>query len=313
MRRVLFVLAVALGSSLLAAQTPQTPPQSARQALIEMFLSKGENDFTRHLPEVASKALLHKGETAESSVVLKISTIGRSIVAQGHVETFDAGPNILVIEQPEKHERIEVAVEHDSLMGEADEIELSVHYYKDGQEETLPIIPRLIFTMKQEKDIWRLTELTASGHIPLTDPDYLKTLRKEQDQANERMVQWRMNMIVGIEKTYATAHPQVGYTCTLSALIPQKTESGEPGTDGSFDPGQGNEEWSGYRFALAGCSGAPSSKYRLTAVPLDPESEAKIYCADETGKIKSLAKGKPFACFSSGQDVFAVPQYSSEE
>ena len=84
-------------------------------------------------------------------------------------------------------------VEHDSLLGEDDEIELSVHYYKDGQLQPLPVVPDLTFTLKQEKEIWRLTEVTAAAHVPLTDPDYLKGLRKQQNEANEsqrRIASW---------------------------------------------------------------------------------------------------------------------------
>ena len=43
-------------------------------------------------------------------------------------------------------------VEHDNLAGEEDEIELSVHDYKDGQPQFLPVVPRLIFSFKQEAE-----------------------------------------------------------------------------------------------------------------------------------------------------------------
>ena len=314
MRQLFCALGIALAISIsLAAQNSPSPPQSARQALIEMFLGKGENDFEKHLPDIARKALIHKSESPESSIVLRISAIGRSMAAQGQqIETFDTGPNILVSEQPDQHERIEVAVEHDSLMGEQDEIELSIHGYKDGQEESLPVIPRLIFTLKQEKDVWRLTEVTVAGHIPLTDPDYLKLLRKQQDKANEQMAQMRMNMIVAGEKAYSAAHPEIGYACALSSLVPKITESAPEG-GAFFDPGQGNEEWTGYRFTLSGCGGTPSSKFRLTAVPIDSEAKEKTFCADESGNVKFVTGSKPSTCFSSGQDVNpSSPQTSSE-
>jgi hypothetical protein len=160
MRHVgLILLAGIAGSFSLSAQTPaatnQTPPpQSARQALIEMFIGKGTDDFAKHLPEDARRALIHQGETPETSTVLKIASIGRQISAQGeHTETFDVGPNMLIIQDQNGHQKIEVAVEHDSLLGEEDEIELSIHIYKDGELQSLPIIPRLIFTMKPEKEI----------------------------------------------------------------------------------------------------------------------------------------------------------------
>lgn len=79
----------------------------------------------------------------------------------------------------------------------------------------------------------------------------------------------RMNMIVNGHKTYSAAHPEIGYACALSILVPQKTESTDAEqTPASFDPGQGSEEWNGYRFTLTGCGGTPSSKYRLAAFRL---------------------------------------------
>ena len=311
MRQVLCALALTLAGTSLTAQNLQTPPpQSARQALIEMFLGKGENDLAKHLPDITRKALVRKDESPESSIVLRIASAGRSMAAQGRtVETFDTGPNILVTEQSD-HERVEIAVEHDSLMGDQDEIELSVHGYKDGQEENLPVIPRLIFTLKQEKDVWRLTEITVAGHIPLTDPDYLKGLRKQQDEANEQMAQMRMNMIVNGQKAYSAAHPEIGYACALSSLVPQKTESTGDGASPSFDPGQGSEQWNGYRFTLTGCGGTPSSKYRVAAVPTDSESTGKTFCADESGRVKFVTTGKPSSCFSSGQELNPPPTYA---
>jgi hypothetical protein len=313
MRQVLCALAVTLASISVAAQNQQTaPPQSARQALIEMFLGKGENDFAKHLPDIARKALIRKDETAESSIVLRISAIGRSLATQRRIETFDSGPNNLISEQPDQHERLEVAVEHDSLMGEQDEIELSIHSYKDGQEELMPVIPRLIFTLNQEKDVWRLTEITVAGHIPLTDPDYLKVLRKQQDETNEQMAQMRIRSIVAGEKAYSAAHPEIGYVCALSSLAAQKVEGGPEG-GGWAEPGQGNPEWNGYRFTLTGCGGAPSSKYRLTAVPADSESQAKTFCVDESGSMKFLTGGKSSSCFSSGQEVNPSPPSTSPQ
>ncbi len=166
--RLPFLFGIIAGSVSLLAQTPTPtptppPPQSARQALLEMFLGKGENDFTKHLPEAAHQALIHKGDSPETNIILKISTIGRQMVAGGErLESFETGPNLLISEQNDGHEKYEIAVEHDSLLGEDDEIEVSIHYYKDGQLHSLPVLPRLIFTLRQEKEIWRLTEVTAA-------------------------------------------------------------------------------------------------------------------------------------------------------
>ncbi len=276
--------------------------QTARQALIEMFLGKGADDFAKHLPEDARPTLIRKGETPETSWVLRIAAAGRQISSQGErIETFDTGPNILVSELANGHEKLEVAVEHDSLLGEADEIELSIHFYRDGQPVSLPVVPRITFTLQQEKDIWRLTEVTAAAHVPLTDPDYLKSLRKQQDESNEGTVQTRLAMIGMAEKGYATAHADKGYTCSLSGLF--TADPAVQQENSFYDPGQGNEEWNGYRFAITGCEGSPASKYRVTAIPMEPESEMKTFCADQSGTIKFVTEGKPSSCFRDGKPV----------
>jgi hypothetical protein len=313
------LLTVASSISLTAQTSSQAatppPPQSARQALIEMFMGKSENDFAKHLPEAAHQTLIHKGETPETSIILRISAIGRQMVAQGeHIETFDNGPTLLLSEQRDGHEKLEVAVEHDSLLGEDDEIELSVHYYKDGQPQSLPVVPRLIFTLMQEKEIWRLTEITVAAHVPLTDPDYLRGLRKKQDEANESAAQMRVTMIAAAETGYAAKHPDGGYTCALSTLFARDSASASEVGGVYFDPGQGNEESNGYRFALTGCDGVPASKYRLTAVPVDPEASVKTFCSDESGTPKFVTTGKSTSCFSRGQAINApAPATYSEE
>lgn len=295
---VLLVLFVASLSAQISA--PEAPPQSARQALIEMFMSKSPDAFKKHLPESAKHALIRQGE-GDTSIALKFAGLSSELNKQGeHVETFDVGPNLLVSETPDGHDRIEVAIEHDSLMGEADEIELSVHVYKDGQEKTLPVIPRLIFTMQKEKDVWRLAEATVAGHIPLTDPDYLAEIRKEQDEANESAAQARISIIAQTESSFAKDHRDRGFTCTLTDLFPPN--SGQAGST-FYDFGFANEEFSGYRIQLSGCNGSPVSRYRLTAVPIDPDSEMKTFCANESGTIKWLRASKSAECLSRGEAV----------
>ncbi len=302
---ILIGLLVFAASIPLTAQTqvppPTPPPQSARQALIEMFFGKGENDFAKHLPDAAHQTLIHKDETERTSVVLRIATIGRETVAQGqHVETFDVGPTLLVTEPTPGHEKIEAVVEHDSLFGEEDEIELSFHYYKDGQLQSLPVVPRLTFTLKQEKEIWRLTEVTAAAHIPLTDPDYLQELRREQNEANESAAQNRVNGIAATETGYAAQHPDLGYTCTLANLFPQ-----EPAPEGGASPfaEDASEESNGYRFAITGCAGTPATKFRASAVPTDADAGQKTFCSDASGILKFTTDGKSSTCFSEGQPV----------
>jgi hypothetical protein len=154
MRDVLIAVLVVIASSgfLIAQNAP--PEQSARQALIEMFTGKGENDFVKHLPEAAHAVLIRKGETPETSWMMRISGTLRGFAGQGEkLETFDSGPNILVTENTNSSERIEIAVEHDSFSGEEDEIELSVHPYKNGEPEVLPVVPRDLHVKAGKRDL----------------------------------------------------------------------------------------------------------------------------------------------------------------
>jgi hypothetical protein len=305
MRQVCFVLVIAFAGSILLQGQTQTPPQTARQALIELFIGKNADAFEKHLPEVARQALIRKGETPETSMVQKIGLIGRQMAVQGeHIETFDVGPTLLVSEQSGGHEKVEVIVEHDSLMGEQDEIEVSVRSYRNGELEFLPVVPRLIFSMKQEKEIWRLNEVTLELHAPLTDPDYLKGLRKQQDEANENMASGRIGVISATESAYAAKHPDQGYTCKLTDLFDQQAYAGAPNqSPEGNDLGLASEEFAGYRFALTGCNGSPASKYQVTAVPNESDSGMKTFCADQSGTIRFTVGGKSSACLSRGQPL----------
>jgi hypothetical protein len=316
MRTSLMILLVAVAVTVpMSGQSPAPPsPQTARQALIEMFLGKDSADFAKHLPDAARRIFLENGGSANASELSRIATFGREMVLHGEkVETFDEGATILVSEQAEGREKILVAVEHDSLVGETEEIELSAHFFHDGQEQSLTVIPQLIFTLKQEKEIWRLIEVTAAAHIPLTDQDYLGGLRKRQQEANESAAKMRMGFIANAETGYAAKHPERGYSCMLPALFapePADDDSSVENEDGNrvqvqafYDPGQANSEWNGYRFALMGCEGSPALKYQITAVPIDSDSGTKTFCADESGAVKSIEGRNGSTCFNRGEKV----------
>jgi hypothetical protein len=54
---------------------------------------------------------------------------------------------------------------------------------------------------------------------------------------------------------------------------------------------------------------APSTKYRLAAVPIDPDSEEKTFCADQSGKLKFGIGRAPQNSWSSGQVVDPTAPY----
>jgi hypothetical protein len=163
-------------------------------------------------------------------------------------------------------------------------------------------VPRLIFTLKQEKEIWMLTEITLAVHASLTDSDYLAGLRNEQDKFNESAARRRVSVFADAENVFAAAHQDRGYSCALSELFPSADNSGSGGPEGVT--GFASEEAGGYHFALFGCSRSPATKYRIVALPLDTDSHVKMFCTDQAGVVKSAAVGNPADCFRSGEAVY---------
>jgi hypothetical protein len=316
MRNWLLSFALLLATLPSPAQTQPQPPQTARQALIEMFLSNDTDAFAKHLPDATRRLLPQNQGEPYASIMSLLSAFGNRRLLRGQrAETFDDGPTILVSQQSET-DKIEVSVEHDLLAGESEEIELSAHFYHDGREQPLSVIPRLTFTLKEEKKIWRLIDVTAMARVPLTDPDYLRGLRQQQQEANESMVEMRIGTITAAEVGYATQHPDRGYICSLPALFSQEPKeiAADDGSDQPrvyYDPGQESSEWMGYRFAVTGCDGSPGSKYQITAVPIDSDAGTKMFCADESGMVKASTGGKISECFSGG-DVVSSPTSVTE-
>lgn len=318
MRQTHFVLVFLLTFvATLRAQAP-TPlqnaptahtPQTARQALIEMFLGKDPMAFEKHLPKSAHQILIRKGESSEASLVQRSASIARDIIAPGqHVETFDEGSTLLVEQMP-GDEKVEVDVEHDSLLGEIDEIEVSIHAYKNGEPEFIPVIPRLIFSLSKEDEIWRLQELTLAAHMPLTDDDYLKGLRKDQDKSIEDHAAAHLVEIATAEINYSNNNPDRGFTCKFEDLFPNQPPAAQgtenPQNESSPEPPPPpawfSGDSSGYRFAISHCQGAPVTKYQVTAVPAESEPGLKAFCSNESHVIRFNDDGKLQGCFNQGK------------
>jgi len=178
---------------------------------------------------------------------------------------------------------------------------LSIHVYFDGQEQSMQIVPRLIFTLQEENHIWRLNEVTFEAHVPLTDPAYLNGLRNRQDEFNESTAQGRISMIARAETSYAEEHPDSGFTCSLANLFPPPTATPDQMT--YYDANWLKEESNGYRFSFSGCNGVPADNFQITAVPTDSDSSMKSFCADQSGTIKWIAGGPIASCLSEGQPL----------
>jgi hypothetical protein len=290
--------------------------QTARQALLEMFFSKTPGTIMKHLP-LATRAALEKAGTV--SKLSQYATFTSQLQAQqNNLETFETGSILLSAIDPKAGTKIEVIVENDALRGDQDDIELSFQTYKNGEAQRTPFMPHLTFSMKTEAGIWKLNEISITVHLPLADPDLLKTISDTMNAqaarpisasrgaittstaGNDTAVVTSMRSILAAENTYATTYRSVGYTCTLSDL------------DG-FGGGERNEHQAmlinsglaggkrfGYVFTLSQCGGIPASSFHLTAAPSGNAFGRHMYCADQTGTVRYSADGNPASCFING-------------
>ena len=287
------------------SQQLQPPPQSPRQALLEMFFGSTPNHLEKHLPEIARKAFQQLDTGTGPGFLGEISMISSQARSLGSsLQTFDSGSTLLLAEEPRTREKIEILVEQDNLVGEENQIDLSFHKYRSGLEERLPIIPRLTFMMKSEKGIWKLNEVSFTARMPLGDPDFVrglvKDLKKKQQSSNEAMASWSIRSIVSAENAYHSKHSERGYTCSLTELAQAAPEAGSENDRFMVDAELAAGRKNGYVFALTGCDGL---HFKVAAEPATAAAGQRAYCADQSGEVKFASDGKATTCLSRGQSL----------
>src|SRR5437660_6425618 len=138
--------------------------QTPREAVIEM-MTGGDEGLRKHLTLEVQQKL--NSPTANPGIA---GLLGMATVARGpNVRTFESGPVLLSINNPQQNERLEVRVDNDYLHGNADEIELSFHSFREGKEEDLPIGFHIILGLVQQEAIWRLNAISLNARIPVGD------------------------------------------------------------------------------------------------------------------------------------------------
>lgn len=328
MRNIVFSSALMVCAVAVAAVGQQnSAPQTARQALLEMFFSKTPGTFVKHLPE-ATRAALEK--SGAMTTLQQYSLMASQFQTQGqNLKTFETGSLLLSGEDPKTGQKVEIMVEDDALRGDQDDIELSFQTYKDGQAQRTPFMPRITFSMKQEAQVWKLNEIAVTIRLPLADPDLLKAITEKmkpdtnattfitphvsgggsitpQPQnsgppaGSDSVVMAAMRTILTAETTYAVTYPKVGYTCTLSDL--DGFGGGEPNEHQAMliNSGLASGKRYGFVFTLSGCSGAPATSFHLSVVPNANTFGRKAFCADQSGTIRVAEDGNPATCFASG-------------
>ncbi len=252
MRSLLAAVIAVLACSLLSAQTP-APPQTARQALIEMFFGPAPNHLEKHLPDVTRNTLQRLDSGDGRSILSSFSMIAAQAKAGGaNLQTFDTGPILVSVDQQDQAaEHVEITVERDDLSGDEDQIELALHVTTTGKEQTLPFIPRFTFSMKSEADVWRLNEISVTVRVPLADPDFLKTMEDRQRAQNEQTTIWSLRTVAESEKAYSKI--QGSYACSLSALAKKNTD----GKVFFWDTQLATGKKGGYIYAISSCDAFP--------------------------------------------------------
>ena len=127
----------------------------------------------------------------------------------------------------------------------------------------------------------------------------IPNLLRARISANESSAVGAVRALITAEIAYASAHPEQGYTCSLSDLA--ETAS----MDGSLATGQKN----GYAFELSGCSpetqGGPKVKYQVAAYPLRVnQSGIRAFCSDESAAIKVDSGGSARECLENGRPLY---------
>jgi hypothetical protein len=320
MRKICLIagLAVLCGTGA-QAQQPAAVPQTARQALIEMFFGKTPGTLAKHLPAVTVAALEKSGALNNAPQFSQLMTQFQGM--GNNFQTFETGSVLMVAETPKTDQKVEITVENDALHGDQDDLDLKFHVYKSGQEQMSPFMPQLTFSMKQEAQIWKLNEISVTIHMPLTDPEFLKTISQKMaapmaqappvsrseaavsTAGSDAQVLAAMRTILTAEVTYFSAYPTVGFTCSLSDL--DGFGGGQPNEHQAMliNSGLASGKRYGYVFSLSGCSGAPANSFHLTAVPSANLYGRKAFCSDQSALIRSSSDANPALCQSGGSPV----------
>ncbi|HEY6968713.1 MAG TPA: hypothetical protein VJA94_05900 [Candidatus Angelobacter sp.] len=314
--RVVFATVLFLGFNIfsVAQRTVPTPPppQSPRQALIEI-IKGGDNALMKHLTVEVQQLLT---QTKNKERFLRLGFAGAFGSEPGvEVETFETGPVLLSFNSPKEHKKFEVDVNTDDLRGDQDTLELSFHQFQDGEEqepEWQPFLSHFSVTLVQQKEIWRLSKVNVGAEFDIGDPEFLKkTMLKGADKETTARQQERREhtpndepseppamsgeqvvMMLGYaESSFASQHPELGFTCSLADLGDTAKQLGLEST-GSFR---------GYRINLTGCQGRPSGSFQITAEPTTPTGKA--YCTDATHNIRVSDDGRASTCLLAGRST----------
>jgi hypothetical protein len=304
-------------SLVLSAQTqaPAARPQTAREALVEM-ITGGEKGLAKHLTAEVQE-LLNKPENKPGANMLTTFT-GMQAQAGAGMQTFPTGSTLFVINEPAQHKKFEVHVDNDDLSGDQDTLQLSLHSLQDDreqQDELGFLSSRITVTMKKQQNVWRLSNVGVGMEFPLGDPEFLKKMFSigsegkasgvgvvapgiPGDVKPEKPMAFdpagTVTMLGFAERSFASQHPDVGFTCSLPDLA-------EAGKGFGLEPQLASGSYMGYRWSVSGCGGKPAGSFQIVAEPIIQGRGTKAVCTDATANLRVMDDGRGGACFAFGK------------
>jgi hypothetical protein len=293
---------------------PQSPPQTPRQALLEVLQSKDGSAIEKHLPEATKKKLRELrllGGSGPAVMIHDSGFVGLSRTPGEKIEVFEAGPVLARLENARTNEKMEITIENDDFRSDENDFELAFHMYKSREEFTHWYSPRILLHMKREAGVWRFTEIGVSAKVPIGDPQFLDAITKDwmkgQRVSDSAAAIASMRAVIAAQMAYAANYPGVGFTCTLANLGSEGIRPGSRKQQPNelhamlIDDALASGQKSGYRFSLSACGGPPATRFVLTAVPQTSLAGQRAYCSDESGVIRYSLDGKAETCVASGR------------
>ena len=302
MRSVAISIALVLGIGQIGQAQSPSAPQTARQALLEMFLGQTPGAFEKHLP---AATLAFMKQAGAGSPLQEVAGFATKIQTQTQkLETFDTGNTLLIAEDRQTRGKVEVTVDKDDLRGDEEEFQLSFRATHMNKADPMPFVPTVTLLMKSEQGIWKLNEASLTLRMPIGDPEFLKSLSSQfagsRMAANEASAVSALRTLANAEVSYAAVYPNVGFTCSLNDL--GGAGKGAPNPHGAqlIDDRLASGSKDGYVFAITGCTGSPANAFRMVAAPAAPSAGRRAFCMDESEVLRSSEDGRANTCLSSG-------------
>jgi type IV pilus assembly protein PilA len=128
--------------------------------------------------------------------------------------------------------------------------------------------------------------LVAIPFILIVAAIAIPNLLRAKIAANEASAVGNVRNIVAAEVSYATLHPQAGFTCNLSDLS----------SAGLIDSSLGSGHRTGYIFTLQNCTaekaGDPAAHFQISASPVTyNQTGVRQFCVNESGVVKADKSG----------------------